>query len=85
MGEHLNKHAELRAWPLAALARRLATSDSIKSRFYPCESRIDERLKFVVGENIRPIVLDAFSHEFADVSWINALRHTVLQYPEGLR
>jgi hypothetical protein len=63
---------------LAALPQGLSASNSIKARLYRSEARINERLEFVVREDIRPIVLYPFSNEFADVSWVNALRHTVL-------
>ena len=63
----------------------LSITNSIKACFYRREARIYHRLKFVVGENILPVVLNPFTHEFANVLWIDALQYAVLDHLEWRR
>jgi len=57
---------------------RRAIANAVKPLFDRREASLDHRFEFQVGENVGPVVFDAFADEFADVKRINALRDAVL-------
>jgi len=69
----------------ARLAQRLTTANSIKARLDRGKTCINHGLKFGVRENIRPIVLNAFADEFADVERIDSFRNAVLNHLKRFR
>lgn len=52
---------------------RAAPADVVKALLDCGEARFDDRLEFEVGEDIRPVVFDAFADEFTDIEGIDAL------------
>jgi hypothetical protein len=53
---------------------RVAPADVVKALLDCGEARFDHRLKFEVGEDIWPVLFDAFADEFTDIVGIYALR-----------
>jgi hypothetical protein len=53
---------------------RVAPADVVKALLDCCEARFDHRLKFEVGEDIWPVLFDAFADEFTGIDGINTLR-----------
>src|SRR6185312_3851207 len=54
------------------LASRLAVADAIEAGLDVGEAGVDERLELGVGEDVGPIVLDALTHEVADIERVDA-------------
>src|SRR5882724_10235971 len=53
---------------------RVAPADVVKALLDCGEARFDHRLKFEVGEDIWPVLFDAFADEFTGIDGIYALR-----------
>src|SRR5450631_3973768 len=53
---------------------RVAPADVVKALLDCGEARFDHRPKFEVGEDIRPVLFDAFADEFTGIDGIYALR-----------
>jgi hypothetical protein len=53
---------------------RVAPADVVKALLDCGEARFDHRLKFEVGEDIWPVIFDAFADEFTGIDGIYALR-----------
>ena len=53
---------------------RVAPADVVKALLDCGEARFDHRLKFEVGEDIWPVLFDAFADEFTGLDGIYALR-----------
>ena len=51
-------------------------ADLIKALLDRSKARLNLVFEFQIGKNVRPVVFDDFADEFADVSRIDALRHT---------
>src|SRR6516225_530620 len=47
---------------------RVAPADMVKALLDCGEARFDHRLKFEVGEDIWPVLFDAFADEFTDIN-----------------
>ena len=58
---------------------RLSPADAVEALLYGGEAVVDEGLELGVSENIRPVIFDAFSNQFADIEWIDALGYAFLQ------
>ena len=64
---------------------RIALADVVEARLDRGETRFDERLELGVGEDVWPVVLDAFADELADVNGINALGNAVANPLDAFR
>src|SRR5687767_4789242 len=63
----------LRPWVTAASMLRLSSADAVEALLDGGEAIVDHRLELGVGENVRPVVLDAFTNQFADIEWIDTV------------
>src|SRR5665213_4468389 len=52
---------------------RLAPPDPIEALADPGEAGLDQGFEFQVGEDVRPVALDAFADEFADIGRVDAV------------
>ena len=59
-------------WRAARSTFRVAPADVVKALLDGGEARFDHRLEFEVGEDIGPVVFDAFADEFTDIEGIYA-------------
>ena len=66
-------HIGMRSMP------RLSPADTVEALLYGGEAGVDEGFELSVSENIRPVIFDAFSNQFADIEWIDALGYAVLK------
>src|SRR6476646_7561124 len=64
---------------------RLTSAYPVEPLFDSREASLDHGLKFAVGENVGPVVLDALPHQFAHIGWIDAARHALLYHLEWFR
>ena len=63
---------------------RLSPADAVEALLYGGEAVVDFGLELSVSENVRPVVFDTFSNQFADIEWIDAARHTLVNYFDEL-
>ena len=52
---------------------RLSPADTVEALLYGGEAVVDKGLELGVSENVRPVIFDAFSNQFADIERIDAL------------
>src|SRR5262249_20056789 len=64
------------------LAPRFAFADPGEAALDLGESRLDVRLELAIGEDVGPVVLDAFAHQFADVERVDAALDSFRQLPD---
>jgi hypothetical protein len=50
---------------------RLSPADAVEALLYGGEAVVDYCLEFSIGENVGPVVFDAFPNQFADIEWID--------------
>src|SRR5882757_7102322 len=66
----------VRCWALRSTPRD--TSANLVEALLDCgKARFDERFELVVGEDVGPVVLDAFADQLADIERIDALGDAV--------
>jgi hypothetical protein len=63
---------------------RLSSTDAVEALLYGGEPVIDYWLVLGIGENVRPVVFDAFPNQFADIEWIDTLGYPIAQRFETL-
>src|SRR5208282_3348774 len=57
---------------------RISSANPVEPLFDRGEPRVDHGFELGVGENVRPVVFDPFTHELADIGWIDAVRDALL-------
>ena len=58
---------------------RLSSADAVEALLYGGEAVVDSCLVFGIGENVGPVVFDAFPNQFADIEWIDTLGYPFAQ------
>src|SRR5215468_5635494 len=58
---------------------RLSAADAVEALLYGGEPIVDSWLVLSIGENVGPVVFDAFPNQFADVEWIDTLGYPFAQ------
>src|SRR5262249_48845332 len=65
------RHSPLHPTVTRASASGLASPDAVEALLDVGEAVLDRGLEFVIGENIAPVIFDAFAHQFADIERID--------------
>ncbi len=58
---------------------RLSSADAVEALLYGGEAVVDPWLVLSIGENVGPVVFDAFPNQFADIEWIDTLGYPFAQ------
>jgi len=52
---------------------RLSSADAVEAPLYGGEPLVDYWLVLSIGENVRPVVFDAFPNQLTNIEWIDTL------------
>ena len=63
---------------------RPSPADAVEALLYGGEAVVDFGLELSVSENVRPVIFDTFSNQFADIEWIYALGYPLLKFFDEL-
>ena len=63
---------------------RLSPADAVEALLYGGEPIVDIGLELSVSENVRPVIFDTFSNQFADIERIDALGYPLLKFFDEL-
>ena len=64
---------------------RLSPADAVKALLYCGEAFVDQWLELIVGEDVRPILLDPLTNQFAYIERIDARGYSIFYHPQEFR